>query len=337
MKALRFLLFPFAILYDLVTRIRNLFFDIGVFKSTAFETPILIVGNLSMGGTGKTPQIEYLVRMLQESYTVAILSRGYKRSSTGFILVNEAHTAQEVGDEPLQYYKKFKNIDVAVDANRVEGISKIMTSVKPAVILLDDAFQHRKVEGGCAILLTKWDALLVDDFLVPTGNLREGRQGANRADVILVTKCPENFSKQQQDAVRQKLNRFQKKIFFTSISYANEILGAKPMPTIALKDFNVLLITGIANPSPLTAYLEGLAVQFEHLKYGDHHHFSEKEIRSIQTRFNAMEGPKIMLTTEKDYVRLSDTLVEVSYLPIETFFLNNEGEAFKKFIANYLK
>lgn len=337
MKVLRFLLFPFTVLYDFVTRIRNLFFDIGFFKSTAFETPIVIVGNLSLGGTGKTPQIEYLVRMLQESFRVSILSRGYKRSSKGFILVNETHTAQTVGDEPLQYYRKFKNIHVAVDANRVAGISKLMTSVKPEVVLLDDAFQHRKVKGSCTILLTKWDALFVADYVVPTGNLREGKYGAKRADIILVTKCPEDFSIEQQAIVKQKLSRFQKKIFFTSISYAKTILGADKMQTAGLKDFNVLLITGIANPTPLSDYLAGLGVRFHHLKFGDHHAFSEKDIQSIQTKFNAMESPKMMLTTEKDYVRLVDVLTAVSYLPIETFFLNNEEQAFEAIIAKSLK
>ena len=337
MKVLRFLLFPFTVLYDFVTRIRNLFFDIGFFKSTAFETPIIIVGNLSMGGTGKTPQIEYLVRMLQERHTVSILSRGYKRSSKGFILVNETHTAKAVGDEPLQYYKKFKKIHVAVDANRVAGISKLMTSVNPEIILLDDAFQHRKVQGSCTILLTKWDALFVADYVVPTGNLREGKYGAKRADIILVTKCPEDFPLQQQAIIKEKLSKFQKKIFFTSISYAKTIIGAHEIQTSALKDFNVLLITGIANPTPLLNYLSGLAVCFQHLKFGDHHHFSEKDIQSIQTRFNQIESPKMILTTEKDYVRLVHFLTAVSYLPIETFFLNGEEQAFEAIVAKSLK
>ncbi|EAR12349.1 tetraacyldisaccharide 4'-kinase [Polaribacter irgensii 23-P] len=337
MKVFRFLLFPLAILYDFVTRVRNLFFDTGVFKRTAFDIPILIVGNLSLGGTGKTPQIEYLVRMLQEKYAVSILSRGYKRNTKGFILVNEGHSAQDVGDEPLQYYKKFKKIHVAVDANRVAGITKLMHSVKPEVLLLDDAFQHRKVQGSCVILLTKWDALFVDDYLVPSGNLRESQYGANRADIIVVTKCPKDLSLRQQEVIRLKLSSFQKRIFFTSISYASAILGSKAMSTSALKDFNVLLITGIANPIPLSAYLESLAVKFDHLKYGDHHHFSEKDIRSIQTKFNAMEAPKMILTTEKDYVRLVDVLAEISYLPIETSFLNKEGQAFEEYITPYLK
>jgi tetraacyldisaccharide 4'-kinase len=337
MKVFRFLLFPLAILYDFVTRVRNLFFDTGIFKRTAFDIPILIVGNLSLGGTGKTPQIEYLVRMLQEKYAVSVLSRGYKRNTKGFILVNEGHSAQDVGDEPLQYYKKFKKIHVAVDANRVAGITKLMHSVKPEVLLLDDAFQHRKVQGSCVILLTKWDALFVDDYLVPSGNLRESQYGANRADIIVVTKCPKDLSLRQQEVIRLKLSSFQKRVFFTSISYASVILGSKAMSTSALKDFNVLLITGIANPKPLSAYLESLAVKFDHLKYGDHHHFSEKDIRSIQTKFNAMEAPKMILTTEKDYVRLVDVLAEISYLPIETSFLNKEGQAFEEYITPYLK
>ncbi|TXD48856.1 tetraacyldisaccharide 4'-kinase [Polaribacter sp. IC073] len=338
MKVLRFLLFPFAILYDFVTRIRNLFFNIGVFKETSFKIPVIIVGNLSVGGTGKTPQIEYLIRLLKDTYKTAVLSRGYKRKTTGFVLLNKTHAAADVGDEPMQYFNKFKNINVAVDANRVAGITKLISKIKPDVILLDDAFQHRKVKGSFYILLTKYDDLFVDDFLLPTGNLRERRQGANRAQVILVTKCPHNLSKKEQDVIKLKLSIFNKKVFFTAIAYADKVLGSLEIPTSALKDFEVLLITGIANPSPLLDYLESLQVKFQHLKYADHHHFSENEIVEIKAKFDGMKSSnKIILTTEKDYVRLVELVANLSYLPIETSFLNNESEVFNSLVNNHLK
>ena len=208
MKVLRFILFPFAILYDFVTRIRNFFFNTGIFHQTSFKTPVIVVGNLSVGGTGKTPQIEYLIRLLKNNFKTAVLSRGYKRKTKGFVLLNENHLAIDVGDEPLQYFQKFKNIDVAVCANRVKGITNLIKSNTPEVILLDDAFQHRKVKGSFYILLTKFDDLFMDDFLLPMGGLRESREGAKRADVILVSKCPENLTKESQKLIKQKLLKF---------------------------------------------------------------------------------------------------------------------------------
>jgi tetraacyldisaccharide 4'-kinase len=336
MKALRFFLFPFAILYDFVTRIRNLFFDTGIFKQTSFKIPVIIVGNLSAGGTGKTPQIEYLIRLLKDNLKTAVLSRGYKRKTEGFVLLNKSHSAEDVGDEPLQYFKKFKNIHVAVDANRVEGITNLISKNKPEVVLLDDAFQHRKVKGSLSILLTKYSDLFVDDFLLPTGNLRESSRGADRANVILVTKCPENLSRKEQDSLKLKLGKFNKKVFFTSISYADNILGSKEILTSELINFEVLLITGIANPKPLTNYLKSLNVNFQHLEYADHHHFSDEEINEIRQKFHKMSSSKIILTTEKDYVRLMYKIDELYYLPIETSFLNKENSAFNTVIKNHL-
>ena len=336
MKLLRKILIPIAPIYYLVTWLRNKLYDLGIKKSTSYNFPIICVGNLSVGGTGKTPMIEYLIRLLKDRYRTAVLSRGYKRKTVGFVLLNENHTAEDVGDEPLQYFNKFENITVAVDANRVEGIANLIENNKPDVILLDDAFQHRKVKGSCNILLTKYDDLFVDDFLLPTGNLRESRWGAKRADVILITKCPRNLSQSEQHKIYQKLSRFNKKVFFTCISYADKVLGSLEIPTLELKNFEVLLITGIANPIPLVNYLKSLDVKFQHLKYADHHHFSENEIRDIEKTFNEMQSSKIILTTEKDYVRLVNSIEDLSYLPIETSFLNNESEVFNTLITDLL-
>ena len=338
MKFLRFLLFPFAVLYDLITSIRNLFFDVGIFKQTSFKIPIIVVGNLSVGGTGKTPQIEYLIRLLKDNYKVAVLSRGYKRKTTGFVLLNKNHSVEDVGDEPLQYFKKFDKINVAVDANRVEGIKRLINKKSPEIILLDDAYQHRKVKGGFYILLTKFNDLFADDFLLPTGNLRESRRGAKRADVILVTKCPENLGKKQQEEIKKKLEKYNKKIFFTTISYAEKIAGSHQVSIEELKEYEVLLLTGIANPKPLTNFLTQKQINFQHLKFSDHHHFSSTEISDINKRFETINASKkIILTTEKDYTRLVDKLKQVSFLEIETTFLESKTIIFDTVIKSYLQ
>lgn len=337
MKFLRFLLFPFAIIYDVVTSIRNFFFEVGFFKQTSFKIPIIVVGNLSVGGTGKTPQIEYLIRLLKDGFKTAVLSRGYKRKTEGFVLLNSTHSAEDVGDEPLQYYKKFNTIDVAVDANRVAGITKLITDNAPEVILLDDAYQHRKVKGSFYILLTKYDDLFTDDFLLPTGNLRESRSGAKRADVILVTKCPVNLTESSKNSIKQKLKKFHKKVFFTTISYDDQTAGSESILVNDLKDYDVLLITGIANPTPLLSFLTEKNVNFKHLKFPDHHHFTDNEIEIIKKEYtNLKSSKKLILTTEKDYVRLENRVEALSFLGIQTSFLE-EQEVFNSILKNHIQ
>ena len=332
MKFVRFLLFPFAILYDLITSIRNLFFNTGIFKVTSFDIPIVVVGNLSVGGTGKTPQIEYLIRLLKDIYKISVLSRGYKRKTKGFVLVNKNHTTSDVGDEPSQYFKKFTNIEVAVDANRVEGIQNLIKQKSPEIILLDDAFQHRKVKGSFYILLTKYDDLFTDDFLLPTGNLRESRAGAKRADIIVVTKCPFDLKEVEKENVKGKLRQYKKEVYFTTISYADKISGSRHLALDELKKFEVLLITGIANPTPLLEFLVKKEIKFTHLKFADHHHFSSKEIEVINQKFVAINTDnKLILTTEKDYTRLANRLKELSFLGIKTTFLEG-GKQFNAII-----
>ena len=337
MKFLRFLLFPFAIIYDVVTSIRNFFFEVGFFKQTSFKIPIIVVGNLSVGGTGKTPQIEYLIRLLKDGFKTAVLSRGYKRKTEGFVLLNSTHSAEDVGDEPLQYYKKFNTIDVAVDANRVAGITKLITDNAPEVILLDDAYQHRKVKGSFYILLTKYDDLFTDDFLLPTGNLRESRSGAKRADVILVTKCPVNLTESSKNSIKQKLKKFHKKVFFTTISYDDQTAGSDSIFVNDLKDYDVLLITGIANPTPLLSFLTEKNVNFKHLKFPDHHHFTDNEIEIIKKEYtNLKSSKKLILTTEKDYVRLENRVEALSFLGIQTSFLEGQ-EVFNSILKNHIQ
>ena len=337
MKLVRFLLFPFAVLYDLITSIRNLFYNTGIFKQTSFKTPVIVVGNLSVGGTGKTPQIEYLIRLLKDKFKVSVLSRGYKRKTNGFVVLNKNHSAKDVGDEPLQYFKKFNSIDVAVDANRVNGITKLINLKSPDVLLLDDAFQHRKVKGSFYILLTKFNDLFTNDFLLPTGNLRESRRGAKRSDVILVTKCPINLNKNQQIKIKNQFKKFNKEVFFTTISYADILKGKKKILIEDLKKYKILLVTGIANPNPLLEYLKNKNLKFKHLNYPDHHNFSKSDIQKIESNFNKLDSDnKIILTTEKDFIRLEDKLNEVSFLEIETKFIGEKRKEFDDLINSHI-
>ena len=249
MNFLRKILFPLAFLYWLITFIRNWLYDMGVFKSYSFDVPIIAVGNLSVGGTGKTPQIEYLIRLLSEKYRVAVLSRGYKRLSKGFVLADDQATANSIGDEPFQFYSKFPTIQVAVDANRKKGIEKLLQlQNKPEVILLDDAFQHRKVKAGFYILLTAYDDLFCDDFILPFGNLRESALGKKRADMIIITKCPQDLSELAQQNIKEKL-QVKQPVYYTTIQYDDCVYGNENSIHVeTLKSESKLLIAGIAKP-----------------------------------------------------------------------------------------
>lgn len=331
MRRLRYILFPFAFIYHLVTWIRNICFDKGVLKSTRFDLPIIAVGNLNMGGTGKTPQIEYLIQLLSDSNKVAVLSRGYKRETSGFVLANETTTVGDIGDEPFQFFNKFKNISVAVDANRVAGIQQLQKLKQPEVVLLDDAYQHRKVNAGFYVLLTAYHDLYTNDFVLPAGNLREGRVGAKRADVIVVTKCPDNLSNEEMQQLERELKPGKhQNVFFTKIAYDAVLLGDDTYKTLdELKEKDVVLISGIANPNPLKAYLSKNGVSFEHLNFGDHHNFSETEIENFR---KLQADGKVLLTTEKDYMRLKKHL-SLSYVAISTQFINNKSNFDKKIIS----
>jgi len=328
---LRALLLPVSILYGVVISIRNLGYDYGIFKSTSFDIPIITVGNLSVGGTGKTPQIEYLVHLLQQKYTIAILSRGYKRKSKGFVLANQNSTVLDLGDEPFQYHQKFKNVQVAVHGNRVEGVENILTT-KPntELVLLDDAYQHRKIKAGFQVLLSSYDQLFCDDFMMPTGNLRELWWGKKRADVIVVTKCPLNITKQEQHKIRNRIKPVtNQQVYFTGIRYAKNVKGFSEQLLVEFVKQKIVLVTGIAKPKPLVDYLNSLGANFEHLEFADHHHFLDVEIKRLK---NISKTQKI-LTTEKDYVRLENELPELYYLPIEIQFLNKKEEFDERIVS----
>lgn len=344
MNLLRKILFPIAILYGFITSIRNFLFDNGILKSYSFDIPVIAVGNLSVGGTGKTPQIEYLIRLLSPKYKVATLSRGYKRQSKGFVLADSTSNAAILGDEPFQFYTKFKDIQVAVDTDRKNGIEQLLSQTetrgiaeqseaKPDIILLDDAFQHRKVKAGFYILLTSYDDLYSEDFMLPTGNLRESRNGAKRANAVIVTKCPENLPLEEQNKIRIKLQlNANQQLYFSYIDYDDCVYSKdKTMKVSEIQNVDKLLLAGIAKPNPFFAYLQ--SKNDEKLVFADHHHFTENDIRNILDKAQN----KIIITTEKDFVRLKGKLSEeqLYYLPIKSSFIS-DSDNFDKTITNYV-
>ncbi|MFA9189612.1 tetraacyldisaccharide 4'-kinase [Flavobacterium sp. FBOR7N2.3] len=334
MNLLRKILFPFAILYGLITAIRNFLFDKGILKSYSFDVSVIAVGNLSVGGTGKTPQIEYLIRLLSPKYKVATLSRGYKRQSEGFVLADSSSNAAILGDEPFQFYEKFPDIQVAVDVNRKNGIEQLLSqSQKPEVILLDDAYQHRKVKAGFYILLTSYGDLYSDDFMLPTGNLRESRSGSERANLVIVTKCPANLSEAEKVSIKKKLKLTKKQqLYFSYIDYDEFIYSDnKSIPVDEIKNVDKLLIAGIAKPEPFFAHFQN--GNDEKLVFPDHHHFSKNDLLTIKNKAQN----KIIVTTEKDFVRLKYNISgeQLYHLPIKSSFLS-DSENFDKTILNYV-
>lgn len=336
MIILRYLLLPFAIIYDFITAIRNYCYDSKIFKSYSFDTPIIVVGNLSVGGTGKTPHVEYLIRLLTKKYSVATLSRGYKRNTKGFILADEDSDAKTIGDEPFQLYNKFKNINVAVDEDRKNGIEELLKlSDKPEVILLDDAYQHRRVKAGFYVLLTSFDKIITDDYLMPTGSLRENTSNSDRADIIVVTKCPLDLPVVEQESIKEKISKYYHQyipILFATIAYDEYIYSKKDSKKVSdIIDSEKVLIAGIAKPKPFFDHLKSENNLI--LKFPNHHYFSEKELLDIKKKSNN----KLIITTEKDYMRLKDSVLsdQLYYLPVRTVFLKY-GNVFDKFISDYM-
>ncbi len=275
---------------------------------------------------------EYLIRLLKDEYRVAVLSRGYKRASKGFYLADDTTSVEDLGDEPFQYHQKFSGIHIAVDTNRNNGVKRLLQLKNPPdVIVLDDAFQHRKIKAGFNILLTSYTNLYVDDLLFPAGNLRDARREARRAQVIIVTKCPEYLSREEQQKIKKKLKlRPDQQLFFTGIYYEKTLKPAKNK--LYVKDLlsrNFTLVTGIANSKPLVQFLKGKNLDFEHLNYPDHHQFSDKEISVLKQK-------ECIITTEKDYMRLQHQLSKLYYLPIKTTFLNEET-AFHTLIREFVE
>jgi tetraacyldisaccharide 4'-kinase len=335
-KLLRKIAIVFVPVYWLITWFYHQLYNFGLLKSTKFEHPVICVGNLAVGGTGKTPMIEYLISFLSNQYRIAVLSRGYKRKTSGFLVADDKASVEQIGDEPFQIYSKFKQIIVAVDEQRKRGISRLLNmNNKPQVILLDDAFQHRQVTSGLNILLTAYSDLYCTDMMLPTGNLREPKSGANRAEVIVVTKCPKDLDTDEKQNIEKQLKlKAHQSLFFSRIQYENAIkndVNSISLNDLKGKDFT--LLTGIANPTPLVTFLKQNQMTFEHLKYPDHHFFSAVELEVFKTK-------PLIVTTEKDFVRLKGSLPNhkgLYYLPIsiqleeETIF----NDIVKTFINTY--
>jgi len=323
-QVLRKILFPVSLLYALVVYLRNYFYDKGIFSSTSFKTPTICIGNLSAGGTGKTPMVELLVGLLKEDFKVAVLSRGYRRKSKGFVLADENATVKTLGDEPFQIFSKYPDISLAVDADRRNGIRLLEKNINPRVILLDDAYQHRKVNCDFSILLTSYGNLYVDDWYLPTGNLRDSKKEAGRAQVIAVTKCPKDLSLKERKAIIAKLKpKSHQQVLFSYLAYNDNLQTINSsLSLVDLKSRNVTLVTGIANPKPLVDYLKTKGLKFEHLKFKDHHNFSDSELSVLREK-------ECILTTEKDFVRLKHEVKDILFIPVKHQFLE-EGESLLK-------
>ncbi|SFP59823.1 lipid-A-disaccharide kinase [Pseudarcicella hirudinis] len=341
LKLLNFILFPFTILYGLITDVRNFLYNTGIYETTSVERVTINVGNITVGGTGKTPHVEYLIRLLSSHFQLATLSRGYGRKTKGFLMADDKAVAEEIGDEPLQFYRKFRgNLIVTVGEKRVEALRKLIAQ-KPEteVVLLDDAFQHRPLKPDLNILLVDFNRPIYKDYPFPAGRLREKRHGAKRADIIIVTKCPLKLDSKGREEVKNGLKFYinpESPVFFTSFAYDSPKSESGKIFTD-----DVLLLSGIANPEPFEQYAKEHFNVHEHLIFGDHHFFNENDVKQINTSFAAIKSAqKCILTTEKDMMRLKsvngidkDLLF---FLPIKTFFLNEEGEKFDELILKFL-
>ncbi|MCR8668383.1 tetraacyldisaccharide 4'-kinase [Aestuariibaculum sp. M13] len=332
MKLIRKIVFPFVPVYYLITYLRNVLYDRGLKTSSSYDFPVICVGNLSVGGTGKTPMIEYLINLLKDDHLVATLSRGYKRKTEGFQLGDEQSIVETLGDEPFQFYNKFGNdILVAVDADRRNGIKQLRVLDKtPNVILLDDAYQHRKVKAGFNILLSAYSNIYTKDWMLPTGNLREPRSGAKRANVIVITKCPDDLSESRKQHIIKAIKpESYQEVFFSSIEYDTNVYSSHE--TKSLETFgDFTLVTGIANANTLVKYLKEKGKHFDHLNFDDHHNFTDQEILLLSTK-------STLLTTEKDFMRLKQYDVlknRLYYLPIKTKI--DRPEVFNKLVLDFV-
>ncbi len=344
-SVVRILLYPVALLYGGIVWLRNRLYDAGFFSAIEFSVPVISVGNLSVGGTGKTPHIEYLIRLLEYQYKVATMSRGYKRRTQGFLLADEQTNALRIGDEPMQYHMKFPELVVSVAEERMTGIPHLLQKrPEVEVILLDDAYQHRSVKPGLNILITDFSRPFYKDFILPYGQLREGRAAAKRADIIVVSKCPQTLLSAEADAIRKQISPAgYQQVFFSGIMYDHPydfFTGYQETIT----GNNVILVCCIARPGPLEAHVRSLAGAVHVLAYPDHHYFLKKDMEEIEAAYRNWEvTDKIIVTTEKDATRLhlqkerlQNLGVRLLVLPIKVKILLGQEELFNKAVLDYM-
>ena len=342
-------LLPLSKLYGFAVSLRNTMFNIGLLKSRAFDIPVISVGNITVGGTGKTPHVEYLIRLLHDTFHVAVLSRGYKRTSKGYIKATPQSTMPEIGDEPYQMKQKFPDITVAVDKDRCHGIEQLMADDQQLdVVLLDDAFQHRYVKPGINILLVDYHRLIIYDELLPAGRLREPLEGKERADIVIITKCPKDLKPMEYRVVTKAMNLFPyQQLYFTTIDYDrlrpvfHREQAEKELHELA--DVHVLLLTGIGSPEQVQHDLQPYAPHLATLTFADHHVFNDKDVQLINETFEALPSPSIIVTTEKDATRLQEAeglsehvRANLFILPIRICFMQEQGESFNNYIINYV-
>lgn len=327
----------------MIIRLRNWLFDRQWLKSASFNFPLIGVGNLAVGGTGKTPMTEYLVRLLHKNFKVATLSRGYKRKTSGFGLASEGTTALDIGDEPMLFHQKFPDITVAVGEERLVAIPQLLHDrPETQVIILDDVLQHRQVNPGLTLLLTEYSNLYTRDFMLPAGDLRDVRHSARRADLLVVTKCPPDLTLEKASAIRRELRaKMHQEVYFTCLEYGLPYRFGHPEETLNLHaQLHVLLVSGIANPKPLKQYLTNLVASYDWMRYADHHIFRIDDLTDIRQQFSQLPGPSMILTTEKDAVRLEKFATELQQLPVYVIpvqpkFLWDE-ERFQQRVADFV-
>lgn len=348
MRLFRLLLFPFTFIYALVVILRNLAYDIGFFKSRKFKIPIISVGNLTAGGAGKSPMTEYLISMFKDEYKLATLSRGYGRRTKGFLNVKSSSQAEDVGDEPLQFKQKFPEITVAVCEDRVEGVKEL--NQHHELIILDDAYQHRALRPGFSILLFDYNSLLKFQWFLPSGDLREPLSGRKRADVIVITKAPEDLPAEKRQKLISIVKPFpHQQVFFSSLEYDDLKMVLHPERKLALQNIkpetHILLLTGIANADPLIDHLKLFTKHLTHHLYPDHHQFSKKNISKLVSEFKGLHsGEKLIITTEKDAQRLNSHQFKellkdlpVYYLPVKSRIQPPDEERFNDLIIQYVR
>lgn len=342
MERFRILAYPLSLIYNLITACRNLFYGWGIFRSFKSGTPTICVGNLSTGGTGKSPHIEWLISMLESRKKLAVLSRGYRRKTKGYILASLDSTVNEIGDEPMQFKQKHPNIQVAVDENRVRGIQNIIQKFHPDVILLDDAYQHRKVESGFKVLLTEFQKPFFKDYVLAAGNLRENRMGAGRSDVVIVTKCPEDITDVQKAYFKKKIKFYTKSpVLFSHIVY-QDLKSIWGEDNAGEAYTHVIALTGIAKPSLFVKRVKEIAKNVQHHRFPDHYSFKLGDIKQLRASFEALESDsKAIITTEKDAMRLLEfkeelTGLPIYYWPIAIHMEDSEMTIFEEKLNSYL-